>query len=177
MAQRTEIMDELNALAVHCPPRLMDVEAKALWMRDWCDDLLEFPIEAIRRACRNWRHSGAAKFPTAGTLIPLVRAALPAEKVEKAVEPWREPTDEEYRAMSVREKIRHHLIMAHEAGCKAGPMWRNPPGGSSMARPTAGHVAPAEMPDSYSAWRRQQEHHLDRVRELRHHLRHAVAAE
>lgn len=177
MAERTEIIDEIERLAVHCRPPLMEPSARAGWMSDWCADLVEFPIEAIRLGIREWRHSGSAKFPTPGQLIPLVRAKAPPERRGERIADWREPTEEEYRAMSVRDKIRHHLIMAHAAGCKAGPMWRNPPGGASLKRPVPGHVPVSEMPPIYHHWKAQQDHHLAEVGRLRELIREPIAAE
>ncbi len=37
-----EIIDALESLAVHCPPKLMTVEDKSRWMADWCEDLRDF---------------------------------------------------------------------------------------------------------------------------------------
>lgn len=168
MAERTEIAEELNALAIHCPPRLMEVEARALWMRDWCEDLADYPISAIRSACRKWRLGGATKFPTGGQLLPLVKAATPSAPTSPDAQPkpWTPLADDEYAKLSVREKIRHLKILAHEAGCKAGPMWKNPPGRATMKRPAAGHVALEDMPASYRHWRGIQEGHLAEAKRL-----------
>jgi hypothetical protein len=74
------------------------------------------PAEAIGNACRKWRHSGQTKFPTAGLSCPMVREG-PARPSERAagVERWRELSEAEYQALTVREKIRHHQILAHAA--------------------------------------------------------------
>lgn len=168
MAQRTEIADELNSLAVHCPHRLMDVEAKSMWMRDWCEDLAEYPIEAIRSACRKWRHSGATKFPTPGQLIPLVREVAPVEGGGK-VEVWRELNDAEYDALSIREKIRHRQILAMEARRKAGPMFRNSPG--EGIRSGGIHLKPEDMPDVWRKWTKIAEAHEAEASRLRHLIR------
>lgn len=155
----------------------MEASARAGWMADWCSDLSGFPIDAIRLGIREWRHSGSAKFPTAGQLLPLVRSKLPPERQGQRVEIWREPSDDEYRAMTVREKIRHHLIMAHDAACKAGPMWRNPPGGASLKRPMPGHIPIEEMPSAYHAWKAREAHHNAEIRRLRELIREPMAAE
>ena len=89
MASKSEILPEIEALAVHCRPSLMTVEVRAIWLRDWCDDLAEFPIEAIRAGVRAYRHSGATKFPTPGQLVPMIRAGQPSQTGPK-LDVWRE---------------------------------------------------------------------------------------
>lgn len=172
MAEKSEIFDAIEALAVHCRPPLMTVEQRTLWMRDWGHDLAEFPLDAIATACRKWRHSGAIKFPTAGQLVPLVRDSLPTQHGPR-VEVWREPTADEYRAMTVREKIRHHLIMAHEAGTRAGPTFRNTTKG---ARASGDHLTPEDMPETYHRWKAEEAHHHAKVRELREIVRQPMQA-
>lgn len=165
MAEKSEIIDEIEALTVHCRPPIMEASARASWLTDWCEDLAEFRIEHIRLAIREWRQSGSAKFPTPGQLLPLIRSKMPV-KVEERISDWRPLTDDEYRALSVREKIRHQLILAHEAGCKAGPMWRNPEG-ANMARPVDGRVPLEEMPASYRHWREVEARHHAEAKRLR----------
>lgn len=177
MAERTDIAAELNALAVHCPPRLMEVEQRALWLRDWCEDLAEFPIDAIRQACRKYRHSGATKFPTPGQLVPMVNAAMPAEHRERE-SVWRPLSDAEYEALSLRDKIRHQLILAHEAGLKAGPMFRNTSvPGQPITRAKGEHLTLEDMPDTYKRWKGIQSNHLAEAKRLREYLRTPMAAE
>src|ERR1700747_1981343 len=132
MAEKTEILDAIEALAVHCRPPMMEISARTLWLRDWCADLAEFPLEAIVTACRKWRQSGATKFPTPGQLLPLVRDSVPSQGGGTRVEVWRPLSDAEYQALTVREKIRHHQILSHEAYSKAGPMFRNTTAGPRM---------------------------------------------
>lgn len=175
MADKSDIIDEIERLTVHCRPPIMEADLRAGWLADWCADLAEFPIEAVRLAIRDWRHGGQSKFPTPGQLLPLVRARLPAQKGPK-VEVWREPTEDEYRAMTVREKIRHHHIMAHEAGVKAGPMWRNPEGAANIRRPMPGHLTIEEMPPTYHHWKRMQANHAAEAKRLREMINKADAA-
>jgi len=91
--------------------------------------------------------------------MPLIRKHLPIPKVSR-LEPWRELTDEEFAALSLNGKIRHHEILAMECGRKAGPMWRN-----------GGPVALADMPPSYHEWKRRQQNHWDEAQRLRSHMR------
>jgi hypothetical protein len=149
MAQKSEIIDAIEALAVHCRPTLMSVDQRTLWMADWCSDLTQHPIEAILAACRKYRHSGATKFPTAGQLIPLVKASLPAEQTPDEG-PWRPLSEPEYDALSLRAKIRHQLILASDARSKAGPMFRNTQ--SVMARAGGEHIQASDMPDTWRRW-------------------------
>lgn len=123
MADGLEITDALESLAVICRPPIMDVEARSRWVQTWCEDLSEFPIEAIRAACREWRQGAKAKFPTPGQLLPLIRAALPKQESVSAPDiPWYWPTERELEAMSLREQRRQNLIMADVTRSKAGPM-------------------------------------------------------
>lgn len=170
MADKNQIIDAIEALAVHCRPPLMSVEDKTRWMRDWADDLAEFPLEAITNATRKWRHSGATKFPTAGQLLPLVRETLPATGVEKH-ETWRPAGPEEYAAMTVREKIREHLILANMDGAKAGPMFRNTSGGAGIERASGKHLTLEEMSPASRAFRESADRHLAEVKRLREYLR------
>lgn len=169
MTPKAEILPEIEALAVHCRPPLMEAEHRAMWLRDWCSDLAEFPIDAIRVACRKWRQSGSTKFPTAGQLLPLVRAGLPVER-GPIIGIWRPASEEEYRAMTVREKIRELQIQAHEAHSKAGPMFRNTTGGGPMSRATGTHLAPGEMTAQHQHWVDEGNRLLAEVKRLREYL-------
>ncbi|MCR5876948.1 hypothetical protein [Phenylobacterium sp. J367] len=165
MAEKTEVYDAIEALAVHCRPPLMSVEQRTLWLRDWANDLAEFPLDSINTACRKWRHSGTAKFPTAGQLLPLIRESLPVQG--ERVQIWRPATASEYAAMSLREKIREHTILAHEAGSKAGPMFRNTSQGKRMM---GVHLDAEEMPDNWRIWKAEEKRHLEEASRLRSKL-------
>lgn len=123
MAERLEIVDALESLAVHCRAPIMDVDSKSRWMQTWCEDLMEYPIETIRAACRAWRQSDNTKFPTPGQLLPMVRAGLIKPVSEAANNrSWSWPSDGDLAAMTLREQRRQYLIMAHQCRGKAGPM-------------------------------------------------------
>lgn len=164
MADRDEITTEIEALTTHCRPPLMDVDARMLWLRDWCEDLASYPIEAIRKACRQYRMGGSAKFPTPGQLMPLVQSHMPSESHGRT-EVWRPLTDEEYRGLTVRQKHRHQLILASEAGGKAGPMFRN--AGGTPGKPKGEHLTPADMPPAWSHWIRVRDGHMAEAKRLR----------
>jgi hypothetical protein len=161
MANPTEIANEIEALAVHCRPSLMSVEARSLWVRDWCEDLGPFPIEAIRVACRKFRQSGAVKFPTPGQLMPMVRAEIeaPAPNAEP-VQVWGPISDLAYDALGLPEKIRHQRLLAHQARRKAGPMWLN-------GRP----AGPDELPERWHEWTKRAENHEAEATRLSGYLR------
>jgi hypothetical protein len=167
MAEKPDILDAIEALAIHCRPPIMDAEQRSLWLRDWCSDLAQYPMEAIAAACRKWRHSGAVKFPTPGQLLPLVRESQPAERAEH-VEVWRPLSDAEYAALTVREKIRHHQILSHEAYSKAGPMFRNTSQGPRMS---GVHLAADDMDASYRKWTDLGKHHAQEAHRLRQYVR------
>lgn len=124
MAEPSEIIDALEALAIHCRAPLMDVESRARWMRDWCEDLKQFPGDAIRAATARWRQGESGKFPTPGQLLPLVRAASPQAPQAGVIDTraWFWPSEEELAGMTLRERKRQFTIMAVEARGKAGPM-------------------------------------------------------
>lgn len=166
MANKPEIIDVIEGLTVHCRPPIMEASARASWLADWCSDLADFPIESIRLAVRDWRHSASGKFPTPGQLLPLVRSKLPIESKGRPQD-WAPLSDDEYRALPIRDKIRHQLILAHEAGCKAGPMWRNPEGGGKMSRPVDGRLMPEDMPPTHRHWTEVRASHMAEVKRLR----------
>lgn len=168
MAEKSQIIDAIEALAVHCRPPIMSVEQRSLWMRDWASDLSEFPLEAITNACRKWRMSGASKFPTPGQIMPLVRESLPAERRE-AVRVWRQATPDEYANMTIREKIRELQILAHDAFSKAGPMFRNTSAGH-MGRASGVHLPAEEMPGAHAAWISEGQRHNDEIKRLRQYI-------
>ena len=134
MADRTEIMDELETLATHCRAPLMDVETKGRWFRSWGDDLSDFPIAAIKSACRRWRQGAITKFPTPGQLLPFVReAAMPVPKLISN-QAWAPVSEEEYEAMTLSEKAREHRLLGNHELRRAGPQGRDtPPDQMSLA--------------------------------------------
>lgn len=166
MADKSQIMDALEALAVHCRPPLMSVEDRTRWMRDWVDDLAEYPLEAVTNGTRKWRHSGSVKFPTAGQLLPMVREGL-ARPDTGPSQPWRPATEAEYTAMSIRGKIHEQTILAHEAAGKAGPMFRNTTQGPRMS---GVHLTADEMPPAHAHWRQVAANHMAEVKRLRQYV-------
>lgn len=164
MADHHEIREEIEALAVHCRPPLMSVEDRARWAADWCDDLKDYPIDAIRHACRKWRMGTVSKFPMLGQLLPLIRAAdHEAAARGRKDEAWRPLTDDEYRGLTLREKIRHHQILAHQARTKAGPMWTEGEKGRPLTRD--------QMPQRWHELQAQADGHDAEVRRLRAMIR------
>ena len=172
MADKTEILNEIEALSLHCRPPLMEATMRASWLRDWCSDLAEFPIESIRIACRKWRQSGATKFPTPGQLLPMVRAELPRQKLDDKYKPreWSPASDDDYREMSLRDKIREQQILSHEAYRKAGPMFRNTTGGGPMSKASGVHLSLTEMGTAYHHWIAAARWHAGEASELRKRL-------
>ena len=163
MADKGEIIDAIEGLAVHCRPPLMSVEDKARWMRDWAEDLSEFPIEAILGATKKWRMSGNTKFPTAGQFMPMLRQLIPSDR-EGSSGPWYEAGPEEYEAMTLREKIREQKIRASVAGGKAKQMFRNT---SVPGRFSGVHIRAEDMPESHHRWRQIEVDHLREAKRLR----------
>lgn len=138
---KRRIIEELEALASHYIRPVRSTSEHERFLADYLNDLSGFPIEAVMKACQDWRKSDASKFPTCGQLLAFVRNAMPKGSAVNN-EAWRHLTDQEYDALTMAEKIRHRTIMAVEAKTKAGPMWRN-------GKP----VSPEDMPES---WHTQQ---------------------
>lgn len=155
MAERSEIINELEALETHCRAPLMSVEARTAWMRNWCDDLGEFPIDAIRLACRDWRQGTGGKFPTPGQLLPLIRAKIVREHNDGDNKPWEPLSDMAYDALPLRDKIRHLGILRTNALAKGGPMWRN-------GQP----LTAEEMPASWHEQKKLAQRYADEARRL-----------
>lgn len=170
MAERTEITEELERLALHCRPPLMSVEDRVRWLADWCEDLRSYDIEPIRTACKRWREGVEAKFPRQGQLVPMIRAATVKGEKTAIVEgnkPWRPLTDEEYQQLTLSDKIRHCRILAQEAYSKAGPQGL--------------HTSAEDMPESWKIWRGKGHGHdaeAQRLNKILQEARHMpVAAE
>ena len=160
MAEKADIVAEIEGLAVHCRPPLMSVDDRSKWLTDWIVDLKEFPIENIRMACNAWRRGQDRKFPMAGQLIPAINATIRRTSAEAdKPQPWRPLADHEYRELSVREKIRHHQIMAHEAMGKGGPMYRQLGNHSE-------HLTPDQMPPAWHSGRSEAKFHHTEIRRL-----------
>lgn len=112
---RIEIVKELRALEQFCAFKAVRTgDEQERYMLDYLADIQQYPLEAIRKACAEWRTSGVTKFPTSGQLIPLIRKHCPQETAPQNRE-WAPISEDEYEAMSLREKIRHRLILAQEA--------------------------------------------------------------
>lgn len=114
-SDRIEIVKELRALEQFCTFKAVrSGEEQERYMLDYLADIQQHPLDAIRKACAEWRKSGVTKFPTSGQLIPLIRKHL-AEERQAPLREWRPISEEEYEGLTVREKIRHRLILAREA--------------------------------------------------------------
>lgn len=158
MASTEEIAEEIESLAIHFRPPIMDNAARSRWLEDWCSDLSEYPIQAIKTAVRRWREGTNPKFPLLGQFLPLVKAVNFSGKGPSGGDvAWRRATPEEYHAMSIREKIRHHQIMAMTLRRQAGPMWAG-----------KRHIAADRMPRAWHDLQtaaKQQESHAAKLRE------------
>lgn len=164
-SNRIEIVKELRALEQFCTFKAVrSGEEQERFLKDYLADIQEFPLEAIQKACGKWRQSGQVKFPTPGQLIPLIRGCMAAEP-GRHVEFWRELTDAEYEALSLRGKIEHQRILANLARRKAGPMWLN-------GKP----AAPDELPQRWHEWTKRADNHEAEATRLGRFLRHPQMA-
>lgn len=158
MSKRIEIVKELRALESFFTTRpVRTADEQNRFLADYLADVQDFPLDAIRSACAAWRKSGATRFPTSGQLIPMIRSYVRDEK-PRINEPWRPLSDEEYGDLTLRDKVRHHRIMAHEARCKAGPMFRNTTH-LTKGRPSGVHLTAEEMTEKWRHWTAEAERH------------------
>jgi hypothetical protein len=151
MADPFEIIHEVEALIVHCRPPVMSVEQRSRWQQDWAHDLAKYEIDVIQSAFRQWRQGESQKFPTPGQIIPMLErmSHRPGAAPDGASQAWRyDVADDEYRDMSLNEKIRHHSIAASHCRQKAGPMW------GDGKRKTA-----EQMPQEWHDWRERADRH------------------
>lgn len=168
MSDRIEIIKELRALEKFCAfPASLIGEDRERFLKDYLADIQEFPLDAIRSACAEWRKSGSTKFPTSGLLIPLIRRFVGAPKSERS-QPWAPASPGEFRDMPVRDKLRELQILAHAARSKAGPMFRNTSRGSKIG---GKHLTPEEMPDTFRRWNAEAERLEGEIKRLREILR------
>lgn len=157
MASPNEITDAIETLAVHCRPPAMSADERSRWIASWIEDLHRYPVDAIETACRRWRNGTDRRFPLPGQLKPMVEAAqAPVDAGIGLNREWRELSSAEYEALTMREKARHQMILAHQCRIKAGPQARN-----------KAPVPASEMPDSWHALRRQADEHEQEARRLR----------
>lgn len=162
MASEIEIIEAIEGLERHCRAAPMSGVERAQWIQDWCADLRGFSASQIATACQAWRMGGSHKFPTSGQLvrlIPVEQTRSSAYKPASVDKSWRLPGEDEYRAMSIREKIEFHTVAAHDLRRRAGPMW----GGGKP-------IQADEMPQSWRALRREADEHDARKAELRKRL-------
>lgn len=166
---RIEIVKELRALEQFCTFKAVrSGEESERFLKDYLADIQEFPLEAIQKACQKWRTSGQTKFPVPGQLIPLIRGFVSAAPATEQVDAWKPLSDLAFDALGLRDKIRHHRILANEARRKAGPMWVN-------GKP----ATPEEMPPHWHEWMSRAENHQAEGQRLNGALKRArsVAAE
>lgn len=155
---RIEIVQELRALEQFCTFKAVrSGEEQERYMKDYLADIQDFPIEAIRKACADWRKSGSTKFPTSGQIIPMIRAHLEAPRSETCGA-WRPLSDDAYDALSLPDKIRHRMILAQEARRTA----------SSKAHGWTRNIN--EAPPIYRQWMAVADGHEAEARRLRGYL-------
>lgn len=167
MAETSQILALLEALATHCRAPLMSVEAKARWMRDWCDDLRQFEIDRIEHVLADWRRSGATKFPTPGQIL----GQLKTREVDHRPpgEPQRALTEAEYRLGSLTDKLRHHRLLADEANTRAATLWRRLPETRAGTPPSFVNWV-TSLPAPWAEAREIEAYHLGQASEMRDRL-------
>lgn len=149
-----DIIDEIEALSLHYPQGHKTGAERRRVMEDYASDLDGVDIATLRAACASWRRSDASRFPTSGQLLKTIEAVRP--RAGEKIGGWMPISDEEYQSLPVRDKIRHHMILAAESDRKAGPMW------------AAGRPVPLEdMPPAYHVHRAQAAHHKAEAQRLR----------
>lgn len=155
---RTDIVAELEALSEHYPKPRRDAAAQARFLADYVTDLNRFTPAEVKTACAKWRALESQRFPTPGQLAAICVKGQGghAERFEK----WRPLSDEEYDALSLSDKIRHHRILADRVWDEAGPIrrrvgsrniadLRQDPDWRELERRGADHLAEASRLQSY----------------------------
>lgn len=159
MAEPREIIEEIEALTVHCRPPIMSVEQRSRWQWDWARDLAKYPLEDIQSAFRQWRQGESQKFPTPGQMIPILErmSHRGASAPDAATLAWRyDISGDEYHSLSLNEKIRHHSIAASYCRRKAGPMPHlGPP------------IRKEDMPAEWQEWRERAHRHDEEAKRLK----------
>jgi hypothetical protein len=124
MASFDEISEAINDLARHCRLPIMSEDQRAGWLRDWCTDLKAYPAEAVRHGCQQWRRTATKEaFPKFSELRPLIEAVVTRSQVGEKIEAWRRLSEGDYRALTLREKVRYQLALAADLRREAGPQW------------------------------------------------------
>lgn len=160
MASPNEVIDALETLAVHCRPPIMSQDERSRWLASWVEDLRQYPAQAVTDACRRWRNGTDRKFPMPGQLKPMVEGAMKPSEPTGTAAPWRPLSEAEYADLTVREKIRHQMILASQCRAKAGPQAKHkfpvpademPPEWHELRAEAARHEAEAKRLRSYIA--------------------------
>lgn len=147
MTDMFDIIPELTALEAHFRQPLAG-GARDRWLVDWTRDLAEFSMEDIQRGCRWWRQNGE-RFPKPGELMRAIKQGLPSKQGGGKPVPWAPLSEDDYEALDLPAKIRHHRILAQEAYRAAGPMFRNTSKAGRMYRASGEHLTPDQLPDSW----------------------------
>lgn len=112
MLSRIEIADEITALATHFPKPRRTPDEAARWLEDYVDSLEPFGLDAVKVACIDWRGGDAVSMAKPGQLAALAKRIAERGKVKAENKPWKRISDEEYEALTLRDKARHHAILA-----------------------------------------------------------------
>jgi hypothetical protein len=111
-----QITLSLISLSNHYRRQVRTPEEQAMWLRDWLDDLAAWTPDQVADACGEWRRSAARRMPSSGELlVKLSTMHAPKQQSQPKIEAWKPISDEEYDTLSVRDKIRHHHILADQA--------------------------------------------------------------
>ena len=83
---------------------------RAAVLRDWCDELENWPAQSIRAALRQWREENPSRRPNPGHIVGILKAAwgrrnapVVAAALAPATEPPKERVSEEARARILAE--------------------------------------------------------------------------
>ena len=123
-------------------------------MSDYVADLGFYSAETIQQACAQWRARGKPKFPTVAEMI--VICATISVSPTKDVDEWRPLLDFEFDELTLREKIRHHRILAERAFDAAGPIY------ARLGR----NIKDLREDADYRAMERAEQNHLAEAKRL-----------
>lgn len=163
------IISEIKALSSHYRRRPLAPADEARWLADFVTDLGELPLDAVRSGCAHWRRN-ERKFPTPGELRGACDLFRRDVLQRPRAEAWRELTDSEYDALSLRDKIRHREILAYKLEGDAATLWRRLPETKAGDPPSWRNYA-ASLADDWARMRETAAAHLNEAKRLGMHLR------
>lgn len=126
----TEIAGLVSSLLNHYWTADDLVASRKQQIRDWLEDLIEFPVAVVAKACREWRQQPGGRRPTPGDIralcIPEHNRLLAIEAKNRAQDggTWEDWLYELWGPASTGRIERQRAIERQEAAYRRGEDWR-----------------------------------------------------